>query len=485
MLFSETLVATVVVLSFTLLLFALFGLILKSIKKGGAIVSIALILFFSHGHIFNMTQGWQIGGFIIGRHRYLLLAWGVVLLCSFYLILKMRRRLDNLTNFLNVVAASVVVISLVNIGIYKFKNIATLDSKAVMGKRDTNSSLGQRDELPDIYYIILDGYASSTTLEEIYSYDNNGFIDYLEDKGFYVASESRSNYAQSFLSLASSLNMEYVNYLSDRGGIEAKDRRVSSQMIRDSKVMKFLKSKGYKTINVRSGWGPTDHNNYADLNIQCGKWNEFLMILMQTTALSKFEKHFIGKDARKRVLCTFAKLAQIPKIKKPTFVFAHILSPHPPYLFDTDGKEVPEAKLKLDGFVWRQKKNYLNQLIFINKKVKALVDEILSKSKDAPIIILQSDHGSASTFFDPGSEEGWEHPTESNFKERMRIFNAYYLPPGAKNFLYKSITPVNSFRLIFNIYFNTNYGLLPNQSYFSSYNYPYNFINVTDTVKYK
>ena len=374
--------------------------------------------------------------------------------------------------------------SLINIGIYKFKNTVTWQDKTTIESRETSSSLDKIEKLPDIYYIILDGYASLDTLKGIYSYDNREFTDYLEGKGFYVASESRSNYAQSFLSLASSLNMEYVDYLSDQGGRESKDRRISSQMTRDNKVMKFLKSKGYKTIHFRSGWGPTDHNNYADLNIQCGKWNEFLMILLQTTALSKFEKYFIGKDARKRVLCTFAKLAQIPKIKRPTFAFAHIVCPHPAYIFGANGEPVEETKLKLDGDVWKQKENYINQLIFINKKVKVLINEILSRSKGLPIIILQADHGTAATFYDPNSGS-WENPDEVNLKERMRIFNAYYLPSSGGKLLYKTITPVNTFRLIFNFSFNTSYKLLDDRSYYSSYDHPYNFINVTDAVNYK
>jgi len=431
-----------------------------------------------------MIQGWQIGDFIIGRHRYLLLIWGIVLAFSFYLIAKMRSSLHNLTNFLNIVAVSVVAISLIDIGIYKFKNPVTHQSKTAIDSGETSRSLDKIEELPDIYYIILDGYASSSTLKEIYGYDNHEVADYLENKGFYIASESRSNYAQSFLSIASSLNMEYINYLSDKGGIESKDRRVSSRMIKDNKIMKFLKSKGYKTIDFGSSWGPTGYNNYADLNIQCGKWNEFLMILMQTTVLSHFDNFFVGSDARKRVLCTFAKLAQIHKIRRPTYTFAHIVCPHAPYLFGADGEPVEEVELKMDGNVWQQKKNYLNQVTFVNNKIKALVDEILAKSTNPSIIILQADHGSASTFSYSGSKKGWNNPTEINLKERMRIFNAYYMPSGGKDLLHKSITPVNTFRLIFNFYFNANYELLDDQSYFSSYDYPYNFINVTDTVKY-
>lgn len=120
----------------------------------------------------------------------------------------------------------------------------------------------------------------------------------------------------------------------------------------------------------------------------------------------------------------------------------------------------------------------MNQLIFVNKKVKELVDKILLKSKIPPIIILQADHGSESSLYG-----NWENPTTHMLKERMNILNAYYLPSFEKKMLYDSITPVNTFRLVFDFYFDTNYGLLDDQSYYSTYERPYDFVNVTDKVR--
>jgi len=313
-------------------------------------------------------------------------------------------------------------------------------------------------------------------------YNNQGYADYLTSKGFFVASKSRSNYATTFLSLASSLNMEYVDYLSDMVRCESQDWRVAYQMIKDNKVVNFLKSKGYKYVHLNSGWGPTDYNKYADLNIQCGNINEFLMIIIQTTILKAFEDFIIGDDSRARILCTFSRLAEINKMNEPKFVFAHILSPHPPYLFGANGEPTLKATYQMDRNVWELKEDYLNQLSFINKKVQALLDTILLKSKIPPIIVLQADHGSASTWWNTGSS-GWdEHPTELMLRERMGIFNAYYLPSGGNSLVYDSITPVNTFRLIFNLYFDKQFTLLNDKNYFSIYSNPYEFVNVTDIL---
>ncbi len=483
-LLSEALVPIAVALGVALLLFSLLSLVLRNTRKAGLIVSLFLLLFFSYGHIHSVIDGLVIGPFDLGRPRYLLLSSAIVFVLGAGFCLKTRRDLHNLTRFVNIVAASLVVMSLISIGAYKLKTrVVWQDDRSAESGEAATTNAGEAQTLPDIYYIILDGYASSSTLQEIYGYDNCEFTSYLEDAGFYVASESVSNYASTFLSLSSSLNMEYVNYLSDTLGVGSQDRSVPYQMIRNSKAMRLLKERGYKFVNFRSGWGPTDRNQYADLDIACGIGNEFLTVLVQTTMLDPFGL-YLRDVARERVQGTFSKLAEVThRIEGPRFVLAHITVPHPPYLFGANGEPVADTVLKMSGWVWTQTENYVNQLIFVNKKVEMLVDEILSNSEVPPIVVLQADHGGASTFSHPKGP-GWEQPTEIMLKERMRIFNAYYLPQGGSDLLYDSITPVNTFRLIFDYYLHTDYGLLDDQSYYSSYRHPYQLVDVTDKVKY-
>lgn len=488
---SEMFLPLAVALGFTLLLVLLSRLIFRGNHKVGIFVFIILILFFSYGYIFNLIDGWQIGNIFIGRHRYLILIWGMLFTSAIYFLYFTRKDLYNYTNFFKIVAISSMVISLINIGVYKVKTSSNSQHEINIINNVGSNTVHSESELDlrDIYYIILDGYASSNTLNKVYDYDNQNFIDQLTTKGFYVASKSHSNYVISFLSLASSLNMKYINYLTDEVGIESVNRSWPNKMIKSSKVMNSLKSEGYKFIHFSSGWGATDHNQFADYNINTAIINEFQMVVIQSTLLSLFEKvfGFVKFDERKRVLGTFSQLAEVHNIEGPKFIFAHIMCPHPPFLFGANGESVSDAKLNMYGTVWNQKENYINQLIFINKKVEMLVDEILAKSDIPPIIILQGDHGPASSFIDPvtyDDSDGWERPTDNMLKERTGIFNAYYLPLDGDQYLYNSITPVNSFRLIFNLYFNTTYKMLDDQIYFSNYTRPYEFFNVTNKVNY-
>ena len=132
----------------------------------------------------------------------------------------------------------------------------------------------------------------------------------------------------------------------------------------------------------------------------------------------------------------------------------------------------------MNDWGWEQREYYLKQLIFISKEIEKLIDKILSNSEVSPIIIIQADHGPHNTFV------VGKYPTDDMFKEGMRIFNAYYLPAKGNDLLYHHITPVNTFRLIFNSYFDTNYKLLDDQSYYSFEVEPYRFVNITDIVDY-
>jgi hypothetical protein len=173
--------------------------------------------------------------------------------------------------------------------------------------------------------------------------------------------------------------------------------------------------------------------------------------LADTTALSPFLiffQGFFGDNDRKARLYAFDKLADIPDIEEPTFVYAHILCPHRPFVFDRNGN--PTKSSTYIRNLWQpieEKEGYLDQVIFVSKKTEILIDEIISKSDVPPIIILQGDHGM-----------WWEKGKETE------ILNAYYLPGKDNQPLYETVSPVNSFRIVFNLYFDTDYQLLRDET---------------------
>jgi hypothetical protein len=454
----------------TILLFSFLFIRLKDRDKVGLIVSLFLITFFSYGHVYDLLDSVVKLGFNPTRHKYLLYIYGLLFMSGAYLTVKTRRNLDNFTRILNTISAVLIALSLINIGAYALSPGTDFHKNQGTGGIEPKTVGGGYDKNPDIYYIILDGYANENTLKEVFGYDNHEFIDYLRDNGFYVASNSRSNYALSFLSLASTLNTEYVNYLTEQVGEGSRDREIPYEMIKNSRFMRFLRSRGYKFVSFRSGWAGTDHNKYADLEVKCGL-SEFMILLVRTTMLKAMEL-----DLRRTIVsCSFSELPEIQhRIKDPRFIFAHILVPHPPYLFNRDGEAARILGFNEVNTTWK-KEGYLDQLIYVNKRFKTVIDRILAEAEQPPVIILQSDHG-------PSFTGEFNKPDERLFKERVRIFNAYHLPDNGDGLLYESITPVNTFRLVSNHYFNTSYELLDDRSYFSTYEAPYEFMDVTDIL---
>ena len=461
----------VIVILLCVVIWGCLALILHDMGSSSILVTLLLFMFFSYGHFYNALQNVNISDCkFIHRNIIIMPVWILIISLFIIMILKNRKRLDGVNKFLNFATFILVVMPLINITIYKFQsNRSHLSSFVEQGYEFSTTSTQPSKDLPNIYYIILDGYTSNRNLNEFYNFDNSEFLNFLKNNNFYIANDSKSNYALTFLSFASSLNMNYINYLSNKIGLNSKDRTLPYEMIQNNKVMRYLKSKGYKFVHFSSGWGATNRNKCADLEYNYSAPTELFLVLINMTILKPFIK-ISAEPARERILDTFSQLAEVQNnVESPYFVFAHIVAPHPPYLFDAEGELVKNTDIEMDGGVWQQEQLYLGQLTFINKKVKILIDKILSESDSPPIIILQADHGTASS-------GGLEMPTKELMRERMGILNAYYFPLGYDKMLYESITPVNSFRIIFKYYFKETMELLEDKSYFSSYNYPYKFV---------
>ncbi len=464
---SDLFLPIVVVTIFTLALFFLLKLIIKSYYKSGIITSCFVILFFSYGHVSQALMpliGYAERTFILGS------LWALFLITVTFLVIKSRHSYGSITRYLNIVTVILIIISIINIGIYEIRASSHIyDANTQEINKEANGpDLNISANLPDIYYIILDSYAAQNTLKEVFDYDNSEFIADLTRKGFYVSPTSRSNYAHSYLSLSSSLNMEYITF---------RDSLNMASKIQNNIVARLLKSKGYRNIYVSEGTFSKELSEHAEVYLPeqgafgIGMTN-FVIGLIKTTALEPF-RDIIGIDRRKDILFVFETLADIPDIEEPTFVVAHLNAVHTPFVFDRDGNPTMQAVFHATSVPQYYQEGYIEQLIFMNKKIGELIDEILSKSDTEPVIILQADHGPRDI---PPREGPVDEFEEIRVKAGMSILNAYYLPENGSRFLYESITPVNTFRMVFNLYLDEDYELLKDESYYSYTGKQFDFI---------
>ena len=472
--FNQIVPLLLIILLLTLTSLIVAELIFQSIHKAILLGFVGVVVFFSYGYVSEFIMEIDSSDEKLIKVVILFFLYAGIFLMSFFLLLK--RKIEKISSVLKVFSTCVFIIVTVKIISYELTHsISYKVENDKVGK--TNNNHEKNTKYPDIYFIVLDGYANAKILKEVHDFNNNDFENFLKKKDFFVGSSSRSNYIQTFLSLPATLNMQYINNFRDELGTESKDRKLANEMFWNNQVMRYLKNKGYKTVHFKSGWGATDYNSNADYNFGNKEiFDDFSITFLQTTLISPLNRRILKISYHENILNTFGKLAKLDEIKSPKFVFAHIVSPHPPYAFDKYGNAKYFSKLDNN---WNNdgKNEYIGQLKFINNKTKTLVEQLLEKEKET-VIILQSDHGSAFM----GHNKDWNHPDNAFIRERSLILNAIFLSNGNVEGLYSEISSVNTFRVIFNNVFNENFQILNDSTYFSSYQSPYNFLNVTDNL---
>lgn len=485
----------------TMFLWAVFSWIMKSYSKGAVFATLTIALFFSYGHIYDFIQNSL-------HHKVLIAAYLLILVFSFVLLVRSAREPRVLNNTLNVVCAVLLLFPLVQIGFF-YINLAG-ERPHIREIRSQGQIAEINLDAPDIYYFILDMYTRGDFLAERMGYDNSAFLDQLAQNGFYIAECSLSNYSTTKFSLTASLNMNYLNELLPEIDPTSTNESLVDPLIQHSEVRTFLENQGYTIVAFQTDfhgveWRDADH--YFDVETalqdatslsqiqaeQSGEimpiekgllgrlifdlnLNKFEWLLMQTTAARIILDFFVPVPAESElssdyltdirqfllVQLTLDQAEQALEIEGPKFVYMHVVSPHPPFVFKPDGAFTTlDPDREYSTVDWY--KLYTDQLQYINTRVFALVEKIFASSERPPIIIIQGDHGIPMHGKRP-------------YYQFNEILNAYYLPGGGDSLLGQDISPVNSWRVVLNYYFGTQYELLENRAY--TYNWllsPYNF----------
>jgi len=493
--FDAALRLVLVCLALAILVIGLFKLALRDWLKAALLTSLLLVLFYSYGHIYIGIKNAEVLGLIIGRHRYLAGLWTVLFAGLGWLIFRSKSDLSGLTRSINLVALVLVAIPLYQIVDYNIR--AGQSSRSVVTPRGGVQALQapEGEPLPDIYLIILDKYARDDVLLEQFGYDNSAFLAELEGRGFYVARCSQSNYSYTGVAMSSELNLDYLQEMMPEYFVpeNSADRTLLSRMVSHNVVRESLAALGYITVDISSHEpiqikdadvfiDPNDRlvtNASADLFV-----NPFEAMFIRTTALAFALDMDVARNRQVANAVNYpylkhlraqqyilASAGRIISQRSPKFVFYHIDIPHPPFVFGPNGQtytrpeEVPGHDIpETDKEAWEanQERLYIDQIVFINKQILPIIDQILAESETTPVIILQGDHG-------------------TDGLNRMAILNSYYVPEEMQSQLYSSISPVNSFRLLFDSLFGSEYGLLPDISYYSYATTLYDFSINPDT----
>lgn len=475
-------------------LFLAFGVMLITLALFLFIIKRKMVLPVWYAGVFFAVFG--TGGFVFDRllrelkpeHSFVTSLLSALFCTAVIAVIKSKLTFCNVTRFLNVASALLA-------GIVVFQITSYFVTQRVPPVKRSADDFVQNPNavspLPDVYYIILDAYGGNDVLQDYFNFSNSGLTGYFSRTGFYLADKSRSNYAFTSLSLTSSLNMSYVDEIAKDVDKKADGPAPIINTLRYNKAVRMFKEHSYTYVGISSNYEINDMCS-ADIHFTPPKRIYFYQLeLVRSTFLGSllalFDIHMpdlIDEIRRKSILHAFEVLKTLPESDSPQFVFAHILCPHSPFVFHKDG-----AKACYQGIAVtieeREKQNqsrdvvvkaYTDQIQYLNTILMDALDTIIARSETPPVIIVQGDHG-------PQTMIDWNNLERSNVLERHSILNAYYVPDDVKEMLYPSISPVNSFRVLFNYLFDARFELLPDRSYFSPWFAPFQFTDVTERVK--
>ncbi|MEW5912840.1 MAG: hypothetical protein AB1814_09815 [Thermodesulfobacteriota bacterium] len=470
-----------------LLLTLLVGLVFRQRPKAYLILSLGIVLFFALGPALEGVKALWGEDAVGGLDSAQLLRWWLAAFIAGGLPLALLRRdLTPVNRFLNLVSAILVLLQL---GSIAFQELAAPSlAPPVASKTAPRPVAADQARLPHIYYIVLDGMGRADILHDIYGLDGQKFSKALEQRGFYVASRARANYAQTNLALSSSLNYAYLDPVLALKGPESAQRALLVKMLKHNRLFAQLKAHGYRIVAFPSGCPETELRQADQYFSGISEFHDLIIRnSLLEPLLDLLGMHAAQADRlRRRILWVLDHLPDPAADKKPVFVFAHLLSPHPPFLLGPHGE--PRVVGGLVGWAdgssrvagqERLRREYLrgyrDQVLYLRGRILQVIDRILAASPRPVAILLQGDHG-------PGSTLDWDHIERSFLPERMTILSAFRLPGPGGPALYPTISPVNSFRVVLDRYLGAELPLLPDESYISALNTPFKLFKVTDRL---
>ncbi|MBK6827705.1 MAG: sulfatase-like hydrolase/transferase [Chitinophagaceae bacterium] len=419
----------------------------------GGFVLIALNFFF--GALHDTARQILGRGHFLVRYSFIIVFLFILLALFLFCLRKTKRSTDHSYRFLHLLFGVLILWELVSL----------VPALLSLNKRNTRALSPSLQPCapcskPDIYAILTDEYAGEQQLKDIFSFDNTAFYQSLSERGFFIASNSISNYNATVHSMASFFNMEYLP-LSGKGLVTQGNMLLCRDIIQHSNTGVFFKKMGYEYRNYSffelEGEKKAVNNLYFHPRGRILTFGTFVNRFRFDAGFNFFSKSTADRLTRLTFLNdettdSLTRLEALRTSPKPRFIYSHFSRPHHPYYVDRNGKPMVYND-SLPGFE-RIKNEYKEHLLYSNQRLLSLIDHILKNARKPPVILLASDHGFRQ--FDK------EAPHQYYFMNLCAI----HLPGTVQNPFYNGMSFVNTFRVILNKQFGQQLPMLKDSSTF-------------------
>ena len=426
LIFQDILISLAIV-SVSIIIWIVIRKIIKNSNKAALITGVGVVFFFYFGYVQDALKGILVSNIPVNKTSILVPISIIIFIILTIYFIKSKNNFESIIKIANVVSITLILVVCVQFIIP--------DASA---------------EKPNVYHIILDEYTDNEILTKKFGYNNEKFLEFLNNNGFYMHDKLFSTFGGTVKELNVILNMEYPKKL----------RWMSEdyESLNNNKVMSIFSNQDYSVIETNSmmRW-----KNFSDVDTKlCYDTNfinsEFLDQVLGKSIIRYFLEKYQQDTRRDTIRCTFNVLNEITlKTDGPKYVFSHVYVPHPPFLFGPNGENVIPDRREISGLQsWENPQGYVNQLIYATNEITVVIKNIVKNDPNA-IIIVQGDTGTLTG-------------TEISKKTMKEIYQAHSILyavriPDVEDSDY--MIPVNTYRIIFNNYFNMNYDYLEYHSY--------------------
>lgn len=459
-----------VVLGGTALGMALLNLLMRDARRAAIVTSAILLPVLIFGLLREIAEP------ALADARVIVLAiCGAIIVTAVVVALRIGPRLGPLTLALNVGSLVLVLMAAVP-SVGAFAAVAGDDEVPMTDVNPVTG--GHTSDGRDVYHLVLDRYGSERALETGFGIHNEEFVGWLRENGFQVSDDARANYTKTTMSLASTLGMSLLDHLASRMSADSEDLAPVIHRIQKNRAGAFLQELGYEYIHVGSWFDPTRDSHIADRSYNPDEEVSFATTLYDYSILPSLVNRPKPADNHKRkharsVEYQFALLDEVIDEPGPKYVFAHILVPHPPYVFLEDGSYAPKGA------------TFETQLADTNRRVRALLEPLLALPEgEQPIIIVQADEGPFPRRFAGNPDDfEWAAATDDELVTKYGVLSAMHLPgPEGAAPLRPDMTLVNTYPELFRRYFGSHMPDQPDRSYASDTPTPYDLIDITERL---
>ena len=426
LIFQDILISLAIV-SVSIIIWIVIRKIIKNGNKAALITGVGVVFFFYFGYVQDALKGILVSNIPVNKTSILVPISIIIFIILTVYFIKSKNNFESIIKIANVVSITLILVVCVQFIIP-----------------------GASAEKPNVYHIILDEYTDNEILTKKFGYNNEKFLEFLNNNGFYMHDKLFSTFGSTVKELNVILNMEYpkkIRWMSE-----------DYESLNNNKVMSIFSNQDYSVIETNSmmRW-----KNFSDVDTKlCYDTNfinsEFLDQVLGKSIIRYFLEKYQQDTRRDTVRCTFDVLNEITlKTDGPKYVFSHVYVPHPPFLFGPNGENVIPDRREISGLQsWENPQGYVNQLIYATNEITVVIKNIVKNDPNA-IIIVQGDTGTLTD-------------TDISKKTMKEIYQAHSILyavriPDVEDSDY--MIPVNTYRIIFNNYFNMNYDYLEYHGY--------------------